>query len=156
MRRQLIGWRAVPALLTLAAALASSRSPVQAASAGRVIVCQELSAVDGDTIKCDGVNMRDMGDGQPFLSGYDTPEIHHAKCQAELELGRAAKARMTALLASEGLRILDSGKRDKTRSRRPLVWITLADGRSVGSVLIEEGLAADWTPGYRSTWCSGG
>jgi micrococcal nuclease len=118
-----------------------------------LITCASLIVVDGDTIKCDGVNMRDMGDGAPFVSGYDTPEIRDAKCDGERRLGEVAKRRMQELLATPGVQIIDSGQRDKTRSRRPLVWIKLADGRSVGSVLISEGLAREWTPNYRADWC---
>jgi len=64
-----------------------------------------LLAVDGDTVKCDGVNMRDMGDGAPFVSGYDTPEIWSAKCDQELELAHVAKARMEELLATPGVKV---------------------------------------------------
>lgn len=116
-----------------------------------LLMCAQLIAVDGDTIKCDGVNMRDMGDGAPFVSGYDTPEIYHPKCQQELELGRAAKGRMQELLSQPGVQVRDSGKAD--RYKRPLVWVILPDGRSAGAVLIAEGLAAVWTPGYRADWC---
>jgi len=118
-----------------------------------LIICASLLAVDGDTIKCDGVNMRDMGDGAPHVSGYDTPEIWSAKCQKELELGRSAKGRMQELLDQPGVQIFDSGERDKTRSKRPLVWVRLADGRSAGAVLIGEGLAKKWTPEYEANWC---
>lgn len=118
---------------------------------GTLLVCVSLLAVDGDTIKCDGVNMRDMGDGAPNVSGYDTPETYKPKCQEELELGRAAKAAMAGML--EGAQVYDSGKRD--RYKRPLVSVRLPDGRAIGSVLIEEGLAARWTPGYDPQWCNG-
>ena len=128
--------------------------PSTAEPAGRALACIKLTAVDGDTIKCDGVLMRDMGDGAPFVSGYDTPEITHRKCDAELALGRAAKSRMSELLETKGLRIIDSGRVDATRTKRPLVWILLPDGRSVGSVLIGEGLARRWTPDYVADWCS--
>lgn len=96
--------------------------------------------------------MRDMGDGEPFVSGYDTPEIRNAKCDEEKALGRAAKKRMASLLRTPGIRIYDSGEVD-ARWKRPLVWVMLLDGRSVGSVLIEEGLARVWTPDYHSRWC---
>ncbi|RYD46621.1 MAG: thermonuclease family protein, partial [Verrucomicrobiaceae bacterium] len=96
---------------------------------GTLLVCAALLAVDGDTIKCDGVNMRDMGDGKPFVSGYDTAEISKPKCQEELELGRAATAAMSELLP--GASVYDSGKRD--RYGRPLVSVRLSDGRSVGT-----------------------
>ena len=38
-------------------------------------VCLTLMAVDGDTVKCNEQNLRDMGDGAPFVSGFDAPEI---------------------------------------------------------------------------------
>lgn len=72
---------------------------------GTLLVCATLLAVDGDSIKCNGRNMRDMGDGRPFVSGYDTPEIFNPKCQEEIELGRAAKARMTELLSTSGVEV---------------------------------------------------
>ena len=118
---------------------------------GTLLVCASLAAVDGDTIKCDGQNLRDMGDGALFVSGYDTPETRNAKCQQELELGRAATARMRHLLETPGLRIYDSGERD--RYERPLVWAVLANGITIGETMIAEGLAAKWEPGYQSTWC---
>lgn len=116
---------------------------------GTLLICASLLAVDGDTIKCDGVNMRDMGDGAPFVSGYDAPETRGADCQEELELGRAATARMKELLPRA--QVYDSGERD--RYKRPLVWVRLPDGRSVGSVLISEGLARAWRPKYQADWC---
>ncbi|WP_409566593.1 hypothetical protein [Rhizobium leguminosarum] len=46
-----------------------------------LIICASLTVVDGDTVKCDGQNMRE---GIPFVSGIDTPEIgSHAKCIKE-------------------------------------------------------------------------
>ena len=32
-------------------------------SEGTLLLCATLVALDGDTISCDGINMRDMGDG---------------------------------------------------------------------------------------------
>lgn len=116
------------------------------------LTCKTLAAVDGDTVRCDGVLLRDMGDGEPFVSGYDTPEIRKPKCAAEKALGEKAKRRMRQLLKTPGLRILDSGRTDR-RYGRPLVWIVLPDGRSIGGILIAEGLAARWTPDYRPSWC---
>jgi len=74
---------------------------------GTLLVCASLLAVDGDNIKCDSVNMRDMGDGAPNVPGYDTPEVRNARCQVELELGRAATAAMDSLL--NGASVYDSG-----------------------------------------------
>ncbi len=116
-----------------------------------LIVCAQLLAVDGDTLKCDGVNMRPMGQGSPFVSGFDTPEILRPKCQQELELGRAATNRFSELLKVPGVKVYDSGKVD--RFERPLVWVLLPDGRTAGEVMIAEGHARVWTPDYKADWC---
>lgn len=116
---------------------------------GALMICASLLAVDGDTIKCDGVNLRDMGSGEPFVSGYDAPETRNARCQTELELGRAATVRMGQLLGTPGLTIYDSGQAD--RYGRPLVSAVLADGRTIGDVLISEGLAVVWPSSH--SWC---
>ncbi|HEV7274898.1 MAG TPA: hypothetical protein VGN80_01270 [Devosiaceae bacterium] len=52
-----------------------------------LMTCASLIAVGGDTVKCDGMNLRDMGDGAPFVSGYDAPEIHGPDCEEERQLG---------------------------------------------------------------------
>lgn len=140
-------------LLALATSLIAF---VPAAEAGEVrrLACLELYATDGDSITCDGTNMRDMGDGAPDVSGYDTPETRQGryKCEQELALGKAATARMTELLATKGVYVIDSGEVD--RFDRPLVWVKLADGRSIGGILIKEGHARRWTPNYKASWCS--
>ena len=118
----------------------------------RRLACLELYATDGDSITCDGTNMRDMGDGAPNVSGYDTPEIRGYKCQQELALGKAAKVRMEKLLATKGVQVIDSGEVD--RFDRPLVWVKLPDGRAIGSILINEKLPRRWTPDYKADWCS--
>ena len=63
-----------------------------------ILACAFLLAVDGDTIKCDGVNMRDMGSGKPKVSGYDTPELGRARCAEERAAGIRARDRMQQLL----------------------------------------------------------
>lgn len=108
-----------------------------------------LSTVEGDRVKYNGVNMRALGDGAPNRSGFDTPEIYRPKCRQELELGRTAKSRMQELINPPVAKVKDSGVRD--RYQRPLIRVVLPDGRSAGSVLISEGLARRWTPGYRAT-----
>ncbi len=114
--------------------------------------CVGIQAVDGDTIKClGGKGMRALGDGTPNRSGFDTPEIFSPKCPQERALGEAAKARLQELVSQSGVTVTDSGKRD--RYDRRLVWINLPDGRTAGSVLVEEGLARPWFPGYHANWC---
>lgn len=121
----------------------------------KIITCKRLSAVDGDTARCDGQLLRDMGDGAPNVSGYDTPEIRGYKCPEEKALGMKAKRRMAELLDTKGLAIIDSGETTTGRGDkiRLLVWIKLPDSRSIGGILIKEGLARRWTPGSKAQWC---
>lgn len=119
--------------------------------AATVLSCSSLIAVDGDTIRCGTERMRDMGPGSPNKSGYDAPEIGRAKCAKERLLGEQAKIRLQELLDQRGTRIEDSGKKD--RYGRSLVVVRLASGTTAGDVLIREGYAVRWQPGYRSNWC---
>jgi endonuclease YncB( thermonuclease family) len=99
--------------------------------------------VDGDMIHAPfGVKYR--------LMGFDTPEIHFAKCTEEFALGMAAKERLEELLASGEVRIIESGRTDKFR--RTLAHVEV-DGRDVGEILIGEGLARPYKGGKRKPWC---
>lgn len=119
--------------------------------AASIISCSSLTVVDGDTVKCDGVNMRPMGPGAPFASGFDTPEIGRAKCDAERAKGIAAKTRLRQLLSSREFKIEHSGEFDKWE--RPLIWIRFENGETAGEVLMKEGFAVEWTPSYEPNWC---
>ncbi|MBX4965459.1 thermonuclease family protein [Rhizobium binae] len=119
-----------------------------------LIVCASLTAVDGDTVKCNGQNMRLLGEGVPFVSGIDTPEIgSHAKCIKERKLALVAKGRLKELLAENGLRVVFGGAVDRTPSHRPLINIYRTDGSEVGKTLLEEGFARTWSPRRRNDWC---
>ena len=125
------------------------------AYSGQGVACASLVVIDGDTIKCDGQNMRLLGGGVPFKSGVDAPEMgSRAKCDYERDLALKAKARLKELLLDGVPRIEDSGARDRTQSRRPLVNIYLPDGREAGQVLMSEGLAREWRPKHRIDWCN--
>lgn len=125
-------------------------------TAGQGISCASLIVIDGDTIKCDVQNMRLLGGGVPFKSGVDAPEMgSRAKCDYERDLALKSKARLKELLLDGVPRIEDSGVRDRTQSRRPLVNIYLPDGREAGQVLISEGLARLWRHKHRVDWCNG-
>jgi len=76
--------------------------------AATIVSCLSLSAVDGDTIKCNGQNMRIMGHGKPFEFGVDAPEISRAKCQKERILDQQAKRHLEELLRQPGTQIEDS------------------------------------------------
>lgn len=125
------------------------------AYSGQGVACASLIVIDGDTIKCDGQNMRLLGGGVPFKSGVDAPEMgSRAKCDYERNLALKAKARLKELLLAGVPRIEDSGARDRTQSRRPLVNIYLPDGQEAGQVLMSEGLAREWRPKHRIDWCN--
>ncbi|WP_064681757.1 thermonuclease family protein [Rhizobium bangladeshense] len=119
-----------------------------------LILCASLTVVDGDTVKCDGQNMRLLGEGVPFVSGIDTPEIgSHAKCLKERKLALIAKGRLKELLAEKGLRVVFSGSVDKTPTHRPLVNIYRTNGEVIGKKLLREGLARTWSPKQPIDWC---
>ncbi|MEH7909160.1 thermonuclease family protein [Rhizobium laguerreae] len=120
-----------------------------------LIICSALVAVDGDTIKCDGQLMRLLGEGVPYISGIDTPEIgSHARCLKERKLALVAKGRLKELLAEKGLRVVSSGAVDRTQTHRPLVNIYRANGEEIGKKLLKEGFARHWSPKQRNEWCS--
>ncbi|MBY3067477.1 thermonuclease family protein [Rhizobium laguerreae] len=120
-----------------------------------LIICASLTVVDGDTVKCDGQNMRLLGEGVPFVSGIDTPEIgSHARCMKERRLALIAKARLKELLAEKGLRIEWSGAVDKTPTHRPLINIYRSNDEEIGKTLLQEGHARTWSPKRRNDWCA--
>jgi micrococcal nuclease len=131
-------------------------------AATTIMLCASLMAIDGDTVRCcesaegrcEGQNLRPMGGGAPDISGFDTPETGgHARCALEAELGLKAGARFAELLRTPGLVVEDSGEIDDYD--RPLVWLRMPRGTTVGQTLIEEGHAREWRPGRRIDWCSG-
>ncbi|MFC6486911.1 thermonuclease family protein [Nitratireductor sp. GCM10026969] len=115
-----------------------------------ILACLSLSAVDGDTIKCNGENMRIMGPGAPNKSGVDTPEIYSPVCQQEKFLGEQAKRRLEELLRQD-VQVEDSGVRD--RWGRSLVWVRLPNGETAGEVLLRDGYVVVWRPGKQTSWC---
>ena len=74
----------------------------------------------------------------------------HARCADEAVLGNAATGRLRAWL-NEGAFSLEETGRDTDRYGRKLRIVTRG-GESVGSVLIDEGLARPWE-GQRRGWC---
>lgn len=116
-----------------------------------LLICASLTAVDGDTVKCDGQNMRLLGGGIVNKLGIDTPEIgSRAKCEKERKLALIAKYRLRELLEGERVRIEVLGA---DRSKRPLVNLYLPDDREIGHILMKEGHAREWRPGKKVDWC---
>jgi micrococcal nuclease len=121
------------------------------ALASAVLTCATLLAVDGDTIRCDGVLMEDVGSGEPGVSGYDAPEIERSACDRERIWGEQAKAILQEYLDAPGTVIEDLGARDS--DRHALGRVRLADGTTAGEKLIALGYAVAWKPGQTYAWC---
>ena len=98
--------------------------------------------VDGDTFRLSGDKIR--------IADIDTPELHPARCPYEQALGEAAKQRLLELLNAGpfDLRPID---RDTDRYGRKL-RVVMRGGKSLGDVLVTEGLARTWE-GRRRGWC---
>ena len=98
--------------------------------------------VDGDTFWFAGEKVR--------VSDIDTPELSPPRCEAERVKGEAAKRRLQELL-NAGPFSMVTGLRDEDQYGRKLRMVT-RDGRSIGEVLVGEGLARRWE-GSRRSWC---
>lgn len=98
--------------------------------------------VDGDTFWLRGTKIR--------IADIDTPELSPPRCDRERQRGMAAKQRLLEILNS-GPIVLKSTARDEDRFGRKLRAVFRGD-RSVGDILIAEGLARRWE-GSRRSWC---
>jgi micrococcal nuclease len=131
----------------LAAAVLVLAAAHEGSAAERFGLCgsegRATCVIDGDTIIHQGLRIR--------LIDIDAPEIDAPKCASEEALGQKARLRLRDLLNAGTIRIVKSGKRDVDRYGRTLRLVTV-NGRSVGDILIEEGLAWPWE-GRRHDWC---
>jgi|SRR5215217_3423542 len=98
--------------------------------------------VDGDTFWLDGVKIR--------LADINTPEISAPACAYEAQLGRSAQQRLGQLLNQGEFELFAAGRDEDQYGRK--LRIAERDGRSLGQVLVAEGLAHDWQ-GRRESWC---
>ena len=121
-------------------------APSATGGSGGFVLCAGASrancVVDGDTIRYGGVKIR--------LADIDAPEVFSPKCPSEAARGRRATQRLLELMNAGPFQVV-SGSRDEDRYGRKLRTIVRA-GRSVGDVLIAEGLARRWD-GARRSWC---
>lgn len=95
--------------------------------------------VDGDTFWIEGEKVR--------IADIDAPEMK-GRCDYETRLAKASRDRLLDLLNSGSFRLHRGGE---DRYGRTLAVVTL-NGRSVGDMLVNEGLARTWT-GRREPWC---
>lgn len=98
--------------------------------------------VDGDTFWFRRQKIR--------VADIDAPELSPPRCADERQSGEAAKRRLMELL-NGGSFSLSIGVRDEDRYGRKLRIVT-REGRSLGDVLVDEGLARRWD-GSRRPWC---
>ncbi|MBF2714072.1 thermonuclease family protein [Agrobacterium vitis] len=105
---------------------------------GQRITC----VVDGDTFWFRGEKIR--------IADIDTPELSPPRCERERKRGLAAKQRLLDILNSGPLSFKTTA-RDEDRFGRKL-RIVYRERRSVGDLLVAEGLARKWE-GSRRSWC---
>ena len=118
-------------------------TPVPIAASGAADFSGGIRVIDGDTF--------DYGTLRVRIADIDTPELR-GRCTYETDLAVRATTRLAALLADGGLELhpLPDG-RDQDRYGRKLRIVT-RNGRSLGDILVAEGLARTWT-GRREPWC---
>jgi micrococcal nuclease len=91
--------------------------------------------IDGDTIGSERERIR--------LLNIDAPESFRSRRERELVMGLKAKERLAALARSGRL---DVERHGRDRYGRTLARV-YADGRDLGQILIQEGLALPWQDG---------
>jgi len=99
--------------------------------------------VDGDTLWLRGEKIR--------VADIDTPEISQPKCASELALGNRATQRLIDLVNDGPFELRAWPERDEDSYGRKL-RVLVRDGRSLGDILVSEGLARTWS-GRREPWC---
>lgn len=99
--------------------------------------------VDGDTLWSNGIKIR--------IADIDTPEISQPRCAAEKALGKRAKVRLMELVNAGPFQMQAWPGRDDDKYGRKL-RVLVKDGRSIGDMLVSEGLARTWN-GKKQPWC---
>jgi micrococcal nuclease len=138
---------AITCLSALAFDIIASVAAAQPSSvSGAFSICgsgQRISCVvDGDTFWFRGEKIR--------IADIDTPELSPPRCERERKRGLEAKQRLLEILNSGPLSFKTTA-RDEDRFGRKL-RIVYRDRRSVGDILVAEGLARKWE-GSRRSWC---
>jgi endonuclease YncB( thermonuclease family) len=136
-----------PLAIGILASVASAQLSSNASSASEAFsICgsgQRITCVvDGDTFWFRGEKIR--------IADIDTPELSPPRCERERERGLAAKQRLLDILNSGPLSFKTTA-RDEDRFGRKL-RIVYRERRSVGDILVAEGLARKWE-GSRRSWC---
>lgn len=98
--------------------------------------------VDGDTFWLDGSKIR--------IADIDTPEVGSPGCASEAALGRQATLRMRELLSAGSFDLVTVDRDEDVYGRK--LRVVERDGRSLGAMLVAEGLASTWE-GRQHEWC---
>ncbi|PDT81807.1 thermonuclease family protein [Sinorhizobium sp. BJ1] len=118
-------------------------SPAQASAFARCGIIKRNCVIDGDTLYVGGEKVR--------VADIDTPEISEPKCASEKALGERATARFIELVNAGPFEMRAWEGRDEDQYGRKL-RVLVRDGRSLGDILVSEGLARTWS-GRREPWC---
>jgi micrococcal nuclease len=144
---------AVPVLI-VAGALLDPRliGPVGPLGATEVVSAKFTACSGGNDPACviDGDTFR-LGDRTIRITGIDAPEIAHPLCPAEAEVGRRSAERLLALLNKGPFDMIAHRLQREDRHGRSLM-VLRRDGKSIGSQLIDDGLAHRYT-GFKISWC---
>lgn len=149
------GWMASSLLSTRVAAV------TQPSSQGRALRASDVRVIDGDTVDIQGQN------ANVRLVGFNTPETWRPSCNAELELGRRATARLAQLVRDaqsiEFRRVACSCKAGTEGTSQcnfgRQCGSLFVDGVDAGTTLMGEGLAVAYRCGRTSCprrpqpWC---
>lgn len=112
---------------------------------GIVVQPAAVQSIDSGSFEFRGARIR--------LADIDAPASDGA-CPYETGLASRAAGRMRALLGAGPFELSEAGGRDEDAQGRKL-RIASRDGRSLGGVLVSEGLARPWT-GRSLPWCASG
>jgi len=115
---------------------------------GNVVISRLVSVYDGDTFKVD-INSFPPIVGKNIsirIYGIDTPEIRGTRT---LELANTAKLRARSILRNAKIIELRNMRRGKYFRILAEVWV---DGKNLGQLLINEGLAKPYFGGKRPKW----
>jgi len=144
---------AVP-VLVVAGALLDPRliGPVGPLGATEVVAAKFTACSGGTAPACviDGDTFR-LGDRTIRITGIDAPEIAKPLCPAEAEIGRRSAARLVELLNQGQFDMIAHRLQREDRHGRSLM-VLRRNGDSIGSQLIDEGLAHRYT-GFKISWC---
>jgi endonuclease YncB( thermonuclease family) len=146
----LIGMSVVAILLSIVIGFLAFKGDAAAAVSARYAANFQICSlvrfscvVDGDTFWLEGRKIR--------VADIDTPEITRSKCPAEYRLGMQATYRFRDLLNAGPFELRTLPGRSIDRYGREL-RVVLRSGRSIGDLLVKEGLARVWL-GRREPWC---